>query len=185
MSRFKFPEAPFTQSGQSSTSCKCGASPSLQTQNTLRPECIASYTDTEQQASQRNMLLLKACSFMVLISVLLSSFLISNVSNLFLLKFLSSNRWDSRLYRSDLAPFSTEETFWNMMRSPLKLTGSPSWDFLHLFLRRNNWETGEISHSLTLVSHRSHSCLAEMNETRLRSLLQFLFPLGWSDRSFL
>ena len=66
----------------------------------------------------------------------------------------------------------------SLMRSPLKLTGSPSWDFQHLFLRRNNWETGEISHSLTLVSQRSHSCLGEMNETLLRSLLQCSFPLG-------
>ena len=63
------------------------------------------------------------------------------------------------------------------MRSPLKLTGSPSWDFLHLFLR-SFWETGEISHSLTLVSHRSHSCLGEVDETLLRSLFQFSFPLG-------
>ena len=38
--------------------------------------------------------------------------------------------------------------------------------------------SGEISHSLTLVSHRSHSCLGEMNETLLRSLFQFSFPLG-------
>ena len=48
-----------------------------------------------------------------------------------------------------------------LMRSTLKLTGSPSWDFVHLFLRRNNWETGEMSHS----THRS--------------LLQLSFPLGY------
>ena len=66
----------------------------------------------------------------------------------------------------------------SLMRSPLKLTGNPGWDFVHLFLRRNNWETREISHSLTSVSHRSHSCLGEMNGTLLRSLLQLLFPLG-------
>ena len=71
------------------------------------------------------------------------------------------------------------------MRSPLKLTGSPGWDFLHLFLRRNNWETGEISHSLTLVSQRSHSCLGEMNETLwdLFSTFRFLWDLCGVSRS--
>ena len=50
------------------------------------------------------------------------------------------------------------DLLWNLQEAQVEI-------FLHLFLRRNNWETGEISHSLTLVSHRSQSCLGEMNET--------------------
>ena len=63
------------------------------------------------------------------------------------------------------------------------------WDLLwnsqeaqvEIFCTWNNWETGEISHSLALVSQRSHSCLGEMIEIRLRSLLQCSCPLDEAD----